>query len=91
VGGPFLADPRRGTGRRRTLILLRAAGEGDREAVEGARARVNVDVQASHDRARDRWLESEGVRVLRFAASAVLDKEALPAVLAQIAAAVQPG
>jgi very-short-patch-repair endonuclease len=40
--------------------------------------------QVRHDQARDRWLESQGVRVLRFAASAVLDEIALDGILNEI-------
>ena len=43
--------------------------------------------QARHDFARDRWLVGKGVRMLRFAAAGVLDNEALPSVLGEIAAA----
>ena len=46
--------------------------------------------QASHDGARDRWLASQGVRMLRFPATAVLDEEALAGVLGEIVAHPPP-
>ncbi len=46
--------------------------------------------QTDHDRARDNWLASQGVRMLRFPATAVLDEEALLQVLGEIAAAAAP-
>ena len=41
--------------------------------------------QARHDEARDVWLASLGVRILRIPASTVLDKEMLSGVLLEIA------
>ncbi|MEP6966989.1 MAG: DUF559 domain-containing protein [Pseudomonadota bacterium] len=46
--------------------------------------------QENHDRARDRWLGARGLTVLRFAATSVLDEEALAGVLGEIEAAAAP-
>ncbi len=46
--------------------------------------------QESHDQARDRWLVSRGLKVLRFTAASVLDDETLPGVLGEIEAAAAP-
>lgn len=43
--------------------------------------------QAAHDHRRDAWLETQGVRVLRFSADAVLDDFGLRAVVGMIAEA----
>jgi very-short-patch-repair endonuclease len=40
--------------------------------------------QQRHDTARDAWLQSESVRVLRFPATSILDGESLSGVLAEI-------
>jgi very-short-patch-repair endonuclease len=56
-----------------------------------ARLAVEVDgeghghpSQEAHDHARDAWLNSRGVIVLRVAAADILDDEILPGVVAQI-------
>ena len=62
-----------------------------------ARLAVEVDgeghghpSQIGHDMARDRWLKAQGLRVLRIAATAILDHETLSGVLAEIEAAAAP-
>ena len=45
--------------------------------------------QQRHDSARDAWLGSKSVRVLRFPATSVLDNDALGGVLDEILAAVE--
>ena len=62
-----------------------------------ARLAVEVDgaghghpEQARRDAARDGWLESMDIRMLRFAATDVLNEETLSGVLSLIAAAAAP-
>jgi very-short-patch-repair endonuclease len=62
----------------------------------GARLAIEIDGQGHyhpdqqlHDRARDAWLRTKAVRVLRFPATSVLDKEALSGVLEEISAATE--
>ena len=45
--------------------------------------------QAAHDRARDRRLDEQGVRVMRFSATDVMDEESRASTLAEIAAAAR--
>jgi very-short-patch-repair endonuclease len=46
--------------------------------------------QAAHDHTRARWLNEQGIRVLRFAATDVMDEESRASVLAEIEAAAAP-
>ena len=46
--------------------------------------------QAAHDLARDRRLNEQGIRILRFAATDVMDEESRASVLVEIEAAAAP-
>ena len=61
-----------------------------RLAVEIDGAGHGHPTQADHDKVRDRWIESQGLRVFRVPAATVLDEEGLADVLADIEAAAAP-
>ena len=60
-----------------------------RLAVEVDGAHHDVPEQMSHDLRRDRWLAERGIRVMRIAATDVLDEQALEGMLAMIALAAR--
>ncbi|MFN3548779.1 MAG: endonuclease domain-containing protein [Mesorhizobium sp.] len=55
-----------------------------RLAVEIDGAHHDLPGQMQHDIRRDAWLEGQGIRVLRIAASDILDEKALEGMLATI-------
>jgi very-short-patch-repair endonuclease len=57
--------------------------------IDGAGAHEGL-VRARHDARRDEWLKEQGIRVLRFAATDVLNEERRRDVLAPIGAALAP-
>ena len=60
-----------------------------RLAVEVDGAHHDLPGQMSHDRRRDGWLAGQGIRVLRIAATDVLDERALEGMLVMIAEAAR--
>jgi len=60
-----------------------------RLAVEVDGAQHDLPGQMSHDERRDAWFAAQGVRVMRIAASDVLDEKALEGVLVMIAEAAR--
>ena len=57
-----------------------------RLAVEVGGAHHDLPVQMQNDLRRDAWLAGEGIRVLRIAATDILDEKALEGMLVAIAA-----
>ena len=62
-----------------------------RLAVEVDGAHHDLPTEIARDAVRDAWLAGEGIRVLRIAASDVLDDAALDGVLVGIAAVAREG
>ena len=62
-----------------------------RLAVEVDGAQHDLPEQMEHDRRRDRWLAEHGIRVMRIAATDVLDERALEGMLVMIAEAARNG
>lgn len=60
-----------------------------RLAVEVDGAHHDVPGQIAHDARRDAWLAENGIRVMRIAASDVLDEKALEGLLVMIAEAAR--
>jgi very-short-patch-repair endonuclease len=58
-------------------------------AVEVDGAHHDLPEQFQHDLRRDRWLAERGIRVMRLAASEVLDERALEGLLVMIARAAK--
>ncbi len=58
-----------------------------RLAVEVDGAHHDLPEQMSHDRRRDSWLGAQGIRVIRIAATDILDERALDGMLVMIAEA----
>ncbi len=58
-----------------------------RLAVEVDGAHHDLPEQMNHDLRRDRWLAEQGIRVMRIAASDILDERALEGILVMIAEA----
>jgi very-short-patch-repair endonuclease len=56
-------------------------------AVEVDGAQHDLPGQMAHDQRRDAWLGEQGIRVMRIAASDVLDEKAIDGVLVMIAQA----
>ena len=61
-----------------------------RLAVEIDGAAHDNEAQIAHDRARDAWLTAQGITVMRFNASDILDKKRCEDVLATIGALQPP-
>ena len=58
-----------------------------RLAVEVDGSQHDLPEQIAHDRRRDRWLAEQGIRVMRIAATDILDEQVCEGILVMIAEA----